>query len=376
MAVKKRYLTTKYGTRIDVTGLTSAQIAQVKSMAEGGGAYGGKGANLAKTLQQKNAAASQGSTSATPAAAAQPVSPYAGNPLGIDAKSGDVDPAKATETIGNAEQQDFQTNFNTNNPGSQTDAFGNSQTVTRDPVTGEVKIVQNAGANLTSAQGAFTNAATNWKNQGALDLSGAPQIDASGAGRQRAEDANYAYITKDYANRKAREVEDAKQELANRGIPLDPSPDSLYGRTLREIDNKYQALDDQAKNQAIMSGNQSFATDVSAQSAANSAFVNAALGQQSSNRADYQATAGVANSFNPTSFTPYQGADIDQSGNMQSALNSIAGFNAQKYATDKNYKAQMDQIAVQRLAASKRGGGGSKSSGDGGAGFIIAGEAP
>lgn len=107
------------------------------------------------------------------------------------------------------------------------------------------------------------------KIPGAEDLQGAVTA---------AQDANYSYITKDYAAQKQQEMNAAKQELANRGIPLDPSPDSLYGRTLQQIDKKYQALDDQAKNQAISQGNETLSTQVGVAKTANDAFLNAILG--------------------------------------------------------------------------------------------------
>lgn len=64
-------ITTKYGTRIDVTGLTPEQVARVRSVAEDKGAYGGKGAALAKQLQDQNkkSAAPQRETLAQQAAA-------------------------------------------------------------------------------------------------------------------------------------------------------------------------------------------------------------------------------------------------------------------------------------------------------------------
>lgn len=634
MAAKK-FITTKYGTKIDVTGLSPEQVAKVKSTAEDKGAYGAKGAAMAKSFQTKNASATNGGAATTPTTTTPqtPGQNLSGNPLGIDAKTGTIDPTKATETIGNAETQDFQSNFDANNPGSQTDAYGNTQEIVKDPVTGKVTIKQTGGNAFNTSQDAFLGAMGNVRNMGQLNLSdeknklqangmdlsgdinnyrqngeldlsgdinnlkskgmnlsgdinsyrntgkldlsgdinnlkskgldlsgnindfkqkgnldlsgdisglqgraplsfeeqqqqiregklnldGSPKILQTGDVRgdaQNAADANYNYITKDYAKRKKQEMEEAKQELANRGIPLDPSPDSLYGRTLAEINNRYQGLDDQAKNQAITQSNQTLSTYADVQGKARNAFVDSATqqhtaglqdvstssslkgqqeaaaldkfgavtsakGQQTqaqrdyfnslneaekaqynANLAEFDATTGaktqqnaadnnffnslteaqkaqydanlkefgavtgakgqesaaqkafldtltgaqkaqydanlqefgaitgaktaehnsvindatnlgnITNSFNPN-FTPYQGAQTDQSGNLNTVLNTIAGFDAQKYATDKDYKAKMDAIA-----ASKRpSGGGSRSSGSD-AGFIIAGEAP
>ena len=88
----------------------------------------------------------------------------------------------------------------------------------------------------------------------------------------------YNYITQDYSNQKAQEMEAAKQELANRGIPLDPTEGSLYQKTLASIDKKYTQLDDQAKNQAFLQGGQLYGTKAGASTDAFNAFINAIRG--------------------------------------------------------------------------------------------------
>ena len=309
-------ITTKYGTVINVDGLTPEQVAKVRAISENNGAYGSKGAALAKSLQAKN----KGGTT-TPTNTKVSGAPN----LGINNNTGQVNSQTATNTLVNSEQQDYAKNFNSMNPGQQTDALGNTQNIAFDPVTGKTSITQNAGAGLSAANNAFTTAASGLAN----------------GGRQAAQDASYNYITKDYAQNKAREMEAAKQELAQRGIPIDANPESLWSKSLQNIDQKYQALDDQAKNQALTAGNQYYATDASA----------------------VQALGNTVNTLSPT-FTAFQGGAQDQSGNLQQALQTIAGFDAAKYAVDKDYKAKMDQIAVQRLAASKVGSGGGGGGGD------------
>lgn len=88
----------------------------------------------------------------------------------------------------------------------------------------------------------------------------------------------YNYITQDYGTQKAQEIEAAKQELANRGIPIDPTEGSLYSKTLKAIDTKYQQLDDQAKNQAFLQGGQLYGTKAGASTDAFNAFMNATRG--------------------------------------------------------------------------------------------------
>lgn len=315
----------KYGTKINISGLTPEQIKQVQSTAQDKGAYGSKAASLADSFRKK-------ATAATPAAGAPaaapvvPQTPMTGTPtpggtpnLGVDPKTGAVDPGAATTSLVNASVDDTTKTFNLQNPGAQTDALGNKQDITFDPTTGKTSITQKAGQGLSAVNTAFTNAATGLGTDG----------------RAKAQDAAYGYITKTYQRDKARELEDAKQELANRGIPLDPSPNSLYGKAISSIEEKYQGLDDQAKSQALTAGNQYYSTDVNAVS-----------------------TLGSTVAGQTPNFTQYQGGTSTLAPNMQAALQSIAGFNMQKYQTDKEYKARMDQIAVQRLAASKSGSGG------------------
>ncbi len=86
---------------------------------------------------------------------------------------------------------------------------------------------------------------------------------------QKAYDANYATMTKDLQKNKSFDLEQQKQELANRGIPYDPSdPTSLYGRTVQGVNSRYDALDQEAKNASILTGNNSLATQAGIDDAA------------------------------------------------------------------------------------------------------------
>ena len=137
---------------------------------------------------------------------------------------------------------------------------------------------------------------------GPVDLSGAPKLLQSDDVRLDAEaaaDANYKYITKTYAQEKEQEMKAARQMLEQRGIPLDPNPNSLYGRTLQQLDQKYQGLDDQAKNQAISKANETLGARVGAQSMARDSFVNSALGANSANLQQFGALTGAqTNQYN------------------------------------------------------------------------------
>jgi hypothetical protein len=312
--------TSKYGTKINISGLTPEQIKKVQSTAQDKGAYGTKATALANSLRKTAPTAGGAPTAGTPAA---------GTPtpdLGINDKTGQVNSTTATKTILDSSLNDTMKNFFMNNPGSQTDVLGNSQNVTIDPVTGQTKVAQNAGGALSSATTAFGNAAAG----------------LGGNGRKTAQDATFNYLMRYDSTDKSREMEDAKQELANRGIPVDPTPGSLWSKTMESIDRKYQDRADQANNQAITAGNQYYATDVSA----------------------VNALGGTVAGLKPN-FTPYAGGQSTQTQELQQLLSTIPGFNAQKYATDQQYKVAMDQIAVERLKASKMGGGGGGGGGGG-----------
>lgn len=220
-----KYFTSKYGTKINVEGLTPEQVAKVQSMAESKGAYGSKGAALAKQFQKQSGGGKVGI-------------PKGEVPGGINPNTGAINPA---------------------------DYFSQAP-----------------------------------KMPGAQDLQG--DVNA-------ARNAAFNYSTQYYGKDKAQEMEDQKQEFANRGIPLDTTQGSLYQKGLEGIDRKYQGMYDQANNLAIGQGNSILQTESGVAGAANSAFLNAVLGMSA--------------------------ADM------------------QKYGIDKDFKAKMAAIAAQN-----RGGGG------------------
>lgn len=252
--------------------------------------------------------------------------------LGVDT-TGQINPTVATGTINDAQNADVTKTFNMQNPGAQTDASGATQTVQRDPVTGEVKINQTGGAGYGAATTAFTNALGGLGNDG----------------RKSAQDAVYNYQTQYDAQDKAQEIEDKKQELINKGIPEqysnDPLRPTLWQKSLSSIDRKYQGLKDQAMNQAITAGNQTYATNVGA--------VN---------------TLGSTVTGQTPNFTPYQGGQSNQSGTLLDTLKTISAADLQKYGITQDVMTKL-----QAIAKSKSGGGGG---GSGGGGIVFGGDAP
>lgn len=331
------YITTKYGTKINVTGLTPEQIAKVRSTAEDKGAYGTKGAALADTFRAKNTATKpvQPAPTVPQTPATNTPVPVPGPALGVDPKTGVIDPNKAVPTITGAVQDDTNKNFQMQNPTQQTDVLGNKQEITTDPTTGKTIINQTAGGGLSAANQAFTNAAMGFAN--------------AGDNAKAAADANYSYLTRNYSQDKSRELEATKQELANRGIPLnfagDPNnPDNLYSRAIGSIDQKYQGLYDQANNQALMARDTSLSTQAGVIGA-----LGGAVAQQS------------------PGFTAFQGGQSNQGEALLNLLGTISDADMTKYGIDKEMAAKLKAIA-----ASRSGG----KSGSNDSGPIIGGNAP
>lgn len=419
-----RSITTRYGTRINVEGLSPEQVAKVRSTAEDKGAYGAKGAALAQNFRQRNSGIPGGPNSqllpvnqegqpqsnsfpmpANPSQmsgaqphgeptldsalqgpspigaafvnAALPQSPsqstldssqapqgtvnLAGNPsawnknfktadgkvrsqaeynqylteynnpatdparkaainaqwkfgsttgttangnnitggdLGIKG-NGTIDVNKAAPTLIGSANNDSSRTFGMMNPGNVTDAGGNTRSITTDPTTGETSISTQGGAGYNAISHAFVDSVNGFDNNGAGD-------------RSKAQDANYGYITRNYAQQKQQDQDAAKQQLSQRGIPLDSDPNSLWGRTMQQIDQKYQTMDDQAHQQAITTGNQTYQTDVNAVGT----LGNTLQGQ------------------NPTDFPQYQGGSANITSQLDDLMNmSSAAFQA-KYGQD------------------------------------------
>lgn len=71
-------------------------------------------------------------------------------------------------------------------------------------------------------------------------------------------------------------------------MPYDPAnPDSGYGRLVGSVDRKYTQLDQDAKNQAILQGNQLYQTETQANTNSFDSFINAALGMSQADLAKY-----------------------------------------------------------------------------------------
>lgn len=233
-------ITTKYGTKINVTGLTPEQVKKVRSIAEDNGAYGSKGAALADQLRKQASKAPTSGAAPAPATGGGTLVPAPGQAPGVPPGTTPTPPV-APGAIAPPTPQ----------PPLPNDSLGG---------------FNQAGGAFQDPTGIFNQAP---KVPGSADLAG---------DINKVRDANYQYLSRDFAANKQQEMENAKQELANRGIPFDPNPNSLYGRTMKQLEQKYGDLDMQARQQAIIGGDQTFSTQVGAAKTANDAFYQGVFG--------------------------------------------------------------------------------------------------
>lgn len=73
--------------------------------------------------------------------------------------------------------------------------------------------------------------------------------------RQKIEDAVFDKMTRGLSDDYAKEKEQLEQTLHNRGIPLDPS-NPLYNRYMKQLNDKYGTLKENARQTAIATGGQ------------------------------------------------------------------------------------------------------------------------
>lgn len=398
-----KFLTTKYGTRINVEGLSPQQVARVRKVAEDSGAYGSRGAALAKQLQQRNSRQpAVGEPTPEADAAVEIALPTRTPDLGVNQQTGVINPNVAAPVLTGAEERDAQYNFNLNNPGQQTDIFGNTQSIAIDPQTGQVTKTAQAGG-LGSAAQSFLTGALGQAQQGAqldlsnelgqlqgarLDLSGAPQILQAGDVRgdaQAVADANFGFLTRNLQRDKGRELEETKQMLAERGIPIDyENPDSMWNKAVGSIEEKYQNLTDQANQQALMSRDASLQALTNVQGSARDAFLrsagmefDAATGQAKDSAAlkgmqtgqvlNVLGAAGNVVGLTSPQFTQYQGGQIDQSSLIAGLLGLTSEAAQGNRALSQDFKTKM--AAINKPA----GGGGAPG---GGFNITIGGVAP
>jgi hypothetical protein len=192
---------------------------------------------------------------------------------------------------------------------------------------------------------------------GELDLSGAPQIMTAAdleKFRQENQDALYNEETKYLDRNRQRNLEEVKQEMANRGIPYNPAAaqdantQDLYGRTVGAVDESYRTQQQSALDRARTGADARMTTQAGVNKAAYDQFVNSAVSGYESKVKNI----GVGN-------------------DLLNSLITESGMSKEEILAKLKMKSD-ERIANAQIAASNRnkgGGGGSSSSG----GFEIAG---
>lgn len=114
-----------------------------------------------------------------------------------------------------------------------------------------------------------------------LDLNGQPKVLSSDditTQRKQIYDASYADQTKNLDRDQARQLEQQKQELADRGIPYTPGdPNSGYGKAIQGINEQFQGYRQTAENNAQLTADQRLSTLVTANKEASDQFLQSAL---------------------------------------------------------------------------------------------------
>lgn len=115
-----------------------------------------------------------------------------------------------------------------------------------------------------------------FKGMKPLDLSGAPKIlgaEDLAASRQGVYNSIYQQNTQDLQQNRERDLEQQKQELANRGIPLNFGGEDLYSRSVADVNKRYDTLDLNARNAANVGADQSLVAQASVNKTAQDAFL-------------------------------------------------------------------------------------------------------
>ncbi len=194
MATQKKFITTKYGTKIDITGLSQEQINKVRTTAEGNGAYGGKGAALADKMRGN---VGGGKTTPGTGATTQTTSATQKNPYGTSTTTTDENGNVTTEEKLTPEQQ---------------------------ALLDKDQALAGAAKDLAGQQLGQGDFGTNFVPKTSERTSGA-DLEAD---RARIEEALYAKMTRDIDSKEKMDVEQRGQDILDEGIPFSNDPESAY----------------------------------------------------------------------------------------------------------------------------------------------------
>lgn len=144
-------------------------------------------------------------------------------------------------------------------------------------------------------------------------------------------DNAYALGTKNLDSQQAKELENQKQELADRGIPYDPAAandpntKNQYGQAIGSINTKYQGLRDTASQQAYTAAQGVYGTQGGLANQGFAAYLQSALGISA---ADATAKAAEIQKYGIDEDTKAKLAAVEQSGKNASISAGASTTNA------------------------------------------------
>ena len=206
------------------------------------------------------------------------------------------------------------------------------------------------------------------------------------ADRARIEDQVYKNLTRNLGRQYKEERDQIEQTLANRGIPLDPNSD-LYKKTIRDLDERYDQIRENALTQATQIGGEEYgrsvgigetmrANDYDIQSGTHGTNMNDWLNRfnagETARANDYNLGAGIRGiNFNEAAglpgfgsglmvpnLQPFQGVNYDVP-NPTDIFTAFQNNKQAQQALDLQKKQLAASTAIARMAAGGGSGGGS-----------------
>lgn len=245
------------------------------------------------------------------------------------------------------------------NPGYQSDVYGNTQTVTYDQ-NGRPIVNQTAGG----TQGDILNAGENldlYGKNSAMNMlggfQGMPQFStgnidpkyslpsATNEDRGAVQQAIYNNLTKNLDKQHDKELENTKQDLAQRGIPIGSQ---AYNQTVGDLETRYTDQKQSADSQAIQQSGQEMAQQFGLGLQGHQQAISD-LGQNYN--MPISIASGLANlgpGYQQGNFAPFQGAQVNPT-------NAVDPY---QIAIQKALEEQKNRIAQQMANKSGGGGGG------------------
>ncbi len=286
----------------------------------------------------------------------KPVAPVAAanTPLPSNLTGNMKDPTKAAdfgEGVFDLSKQELQRNQNVANPGQVTDIYGNSQSVTYDD-QGRPIVKQTAGGAAGNANNAAQNILAGYMAN-PTDFNAMPDVYTAGdfeGTRKSVGDAIYNNSTRYLQQDQDTAMSSAKQELANKGIPYSDDPNSAYQRGLANVNRRFDAERQAARNDAEAQTTSQMATNSDVQMNALTGGITKANGGL--NQAGAMGT--VASQFSGN-FQPYQSV---QSNITQGILDA---YGLSGTLANQKKQLELEQQKINKSGAAASGGGGSSS---------------